>query len=245
VKLVLATRPPRPWIGWKSLSGSARGWHTIQMAVLGFIGICGILRTASSPAPRAVQWLAAALAVAALAAACAAIFTVGRVAYPVSDDTDGASAVPGAAARLRAGIRLTIVALILAVIARPAPPLLSRSPPPAARPGAARSSAGEPVLSVEVKIIMSEFEKAGYLEQLQGMGLDTVNNVKIQNNVHNKGIIVDGSAVLVSSQNWSSDGTLYNRDAGVILYNETAAQYFQQIFLHDCDHLAIQKAQSD
>ena len=96
------------------LSSSARGWHTIQMAVLGFIGICGVLRTASSPAPRAVQWLAAALAVAALAAACVAIFTVGRVAYPVSD---GASAAPGAAARLRAGIRLTIVALILAVIA--------------------------------------------------------------------------------------------------------------------------------
>jgi len=87
------------------------------MAVLGFIGICGILRTASSPAPRAVQWLAAALAVAALAAACVAIFTVGRVAYPVSDAADGASAVPGTAARLRAGIRLTIVALILAVIA--------------------------------------------------------------------------------------------------------------------------------
>jgi len=101
----------------EKLSSSARGWHTIQMAVLGFIGICGILRTASSPAPRAVQWLAAALAVAALAAACVAIFTVGRVAYPVSDAADGGSAVPGAAARLRAGLRLTIVALILAVIA--------------------------------------------------------------------------------------------------------------------------------
>ena len=80
----------------EKLSTSARGWHTIQMAVLGFIGICGVLRTASSPAPRAVQWLAAALAVAALAAACVAIFTVGRVAYPVSDGTDGAGSVPGA-----------------------------------------------------------------------------------------------------------------------------------------------------
>jgi hypothetical protein len=99
------------------LSASARGWHTIQMAVLGFIGICGILRTASSPAPRAVQWLAGALAVAALAVACMAIFTVGRVAYPVSDALDDDSAMAGGMARLRAGIRLTIVALILAVIA--------------------------------------------------------------------------------------------------------------------------------
>ena len=99
------------------LSASARGWHTIQMAVLGFIGICGILRTASSPAPRPVQWLAAALAVAALAVACVAIFTVGRVAYPVGDALDGAGATAGGTGRLRAGIRLTIVALILAVIA--------------------------------------------------------------------------------------------------------------------------------
>jgi hypothetical protein len=104
----------------EELSASARGWHTIQMAVLGFIGICGVLRTTGSQAPRAVQWLAAALAVAALAAASLAIFTVGRVAYPVNDAADGASAVPSAghaAARLRAGIRLTIVAVILAVIA--------------------------------------------------------------------------------------------------------------------------------
>ena len=92
---------------------------------------------------------------------------------------------------------------------------------------------------------MSEFEKAGYLEQLQAMGLDVVNNVKIQNNVHNKGIIVDGSAVLVSSQNWSTDGTLYNRDAGVIIYHEEAARYFQQIFLHDWEHLTVRKAHSD
>ena len=98
---------------------------------------------------------------------------------------------------------------------------------------------------VEVKIIMSEFEKAGYLEQLQSMGLDVVNNVKIQNNVHNKGVIVDQKRVLVSSQNWSTDGTLYNRDAGVIIDNETAAQYFQQLFMHDWEHLAGRKVQSD
>jgi hypothetical protein len=104
----------------KELSASARGWHTIQMAVLGFIGICGVLRTADSPAPRAVQWLAAALAVAALAAASLAIFNVGRVAYPIGEASDGPSPLPPAdqaASRLRAGIRLTVVAVILAVIA--------------------------------------------------------------------------------------------------------------------------------
>jgi hypothetical protein len=115
-----AARPAAPADRLERLSASARGWHTIQMAVLGFIGICGVLRTTSSPAPRGVQVLAAALAVAALVVACAAVFTVGRVAYPVSDAADGAGTPPAAeraAARLRAGIQLTIVALILAVIA--------------------------------------------------------------------------------------------------------------------------------
>ena len=101
-----ARTPASPADRLERFSSSARGWHTIQMAVLGFIGICGILRTASSSAPRVVQWLAAALAVAALAAACAAIFTVGRVAYPVSDTADGASAMPDAAAAAAGGCAL-------------------------------------------------------------------------------------------------------------------------------------------
>ena len=92
---------------------------------------------------------------------------------------------------------------------------------------------------------MSEFETAGYLEQLQAIGLNVVDNVRIQPNVHNKGIIADATNVLVSSQNWSTDGTLYNRDAGVIISDATAAQYFQEIFLHDWQYLAVAKAQSD
>ena len=58
----------------------------------------------------------------------------------------------------------------------------------------------------------------------KAMGLDVVHNVRIQHNVHNKGIIVGGAAVLVSSQNWSADGTLYNRDADAIIYQQDAAQ---------------------
>jgi hypothetical protein len=83
------------------------------------------------------------------------------------------------------------------------------------------------------------------LEQLQDLGLDVVNNVRLQNNVHNKGVIVDGHRVLVSSQNWSTDGTLYNRDAGLIIEHPDAAVYFQQIFDHDWENLAHQKANED
>jgi len=98
---------------------------------------------------------------------------------------------------------------------------------------------------VDVRIVLSEFEKAGYLEQLAERGLDVVGKVRIQSNVHNKGIVADGEKVLVSSQNWSTDGTLYNRDAGVILESAPIAAYFQQIFLHDWENLAVRKAAED
>ena len=101
------------------ITAAARGWNTIQMAVLGFIGICGVLHVASH-APSAVQLLASVLAVAALALAGVAVFIVGRLAFPVNvtaDDVGEQHRVAHAAARLNAGIRLTIVALILAVIA--------------------------------------------------------------------------------------------------------------------------------
>lgn len=98
---------------------------------------------------------------------------------------------------------------------------------------------------IDVRIIMSQFESAGYLEQLQAAGLDVLTGVKLQNNVHNKGIVVDSAAVLISSQNWSSAGVFTNRDAGVIIHNESAAQYFQQIFLHDWNTLSQQKANFD
>jgi phosphatidylserine/phosphatidylglycerophosphate/cardiolipin synthase-like enzyme len=104
----------------------------------------------------------------------------------------------------------------------------------------ARQQAG-----VDVKIIMSQYETAGYLELLQAAGLDVVNRVKLQNNVHNKGIVVDGRTVLVSSQNWSTAGTSQNRDAGVIIHNAHVAEYFQAIFQHDWDHLAQQHTTDD
>ena len=98
---------------------------------------------------------------------------------------------------------------------------------------------------VDVRIIMSEYETAGYLEQLITAGLNVATVVKIQNNVHNKGIIIDGTTVLISSQNWSNAGTTANRDAGVIIANPTLAAYFSTLFLHDWTNLAAQTATDD
>jgi hypothetical protein len=49
------------------LSASARGWHTIQMAVLGFIGICGVLRTTNSQFAALSGWWPAQASTAAVA----------------------------------------------------------------------------------------------------------------------------------------------------------------------------------
>jgi len=94
---------------------------------------------------------------------------------------------------------------------------------------------------VDVRIICSEFETAAWLEKLSATGFD-IRVLRVQPKVHNKGIIVDSKTVMVSSQNWSADGTLRNRDAGLIISSEEAAAYYEPIFLHDWENLAAQRA---
>ena len=101
---------------------------------------------------------------------------------------------------------------------------------------AAKINAGK-----DVRIILSEFQLLkGGLEALQSAGIN-LKNVKIQNNVHNKGFVFDHKKVVVSSMNWSGEGVLENRDAGVLIENATAAKYYEDIFLDDWNNHAEQK----
>jgi hypothetical protein len=93
---------------------------------------------------------------------------------------------------------------------------------------------------VDVRLITSEYETAAWIEQLKNAGLD-VSKLRIQPKVHNKGIVVDSATVMISSQNWSADGTLRNRDAGLIIHSPDAAAYFEAIFLSDWNTLAAQR----
>lgn len=93
----------------------------------------------------------------------------------------------------------------------------------------------------DVKIILSEFQTMkGGLDALQAAGID-LKHVKIQNNVHNKGFVFDHKVVVISSMNWSGEGVLSNRDAGVIIENANAAAYFEKIFLDDWAHHSKQQ----
>ena len=56
--------------------------------------------------------------------------------------------------------------------------------------------------------------------------LDTTGLEKI----HNKGVIVDDRAVLVSSINWNTNSPGFNREAGVIIEQPGVAGYFRAVF---------------
>ena len=51
--------------------------------------------------------------------------------------------------------------------------------------------------------------------------------------IHNKGVIVDGKRVLVSSINWNSNSPNFNREAGVIIDHPGVAGYFMAVFEDD------------
>jgi hypothetical protein len=93
----------------------------------------------------------------------------------------------------------------------------------------------------DVRIILSQFQlPKGGLEALKAAGIN-LNNVRIQNRVHNKGFVFDHKKVVISSMNWSGEGVQENRDAGVIIDNATAAAYYEKVFLDDWNHHAAQK----
>ena len=69
-------------------------------------------------------------------------------------------------------------------------------------------------------------------------------NKRFFTHCHDKLIIVDQNAALVSSQNWSDSAVAENREAGLILYSASLAKYFANIFQLDWD-TGLQTLQPD
>jgi hypothetical protein len=106
--------------GLAELRASARGWHGVQMAVLGFIGLCGVLQgSAGEGNPRWLQILAGLMVLLALVLSCLSIAVVATVAWPLQEPEAGHAEVAGRARRrLRTGITITFVAVgVLALAA--------------------------------------------------------------------------------------------------------------------------------
>jgi len=105
------------------LRSSAKGWHGVQLAVLGVIGLCGALQSGADAAgPGWLQRVAAVLVLAALAVACLATVLVASEAWPVRAGRSSATAGSDTELRrggrhLRTGIALTFLAVVLVALA--------------------------------------------------------------------------------------------------------------------------------
>jgi hypothetical protein len=82
----------------------------------------------------------------------------------------------------------------------------------------------------DVKLIASANYAEKWGEKMKDEGVDLTANIHTLPNVHNKGFVIDGKTVVVSSQNFSPAGISDNRDAGLILESVDIAQYFGPIF---------------
>lgn len=51
--------------------------------------------------------------------------------------------------------------------------------------------------------------------------------------LHNKGFVVDGEHAVVSSVNWNENSPTENREVAVVLEDEDAAAYYEEVFLTD------------
>jgi hypothetical protein len=106
----------------EELRGSAKGWHGVQLAVLGFIGFCGVLKGEGSTAPQWMEALAGILVLVSLAVALYATYLVGRAAWPLygargTERSDDATEVARTSRRLTRGLALTFTAIALLALA--------------------------------------------------------------------------------------------------------------------------------
>jgi hypothetical protein len=105
------------------LRGSAKGWHGVQLAALGFIGLCGVIKPGESSNPEALQALSGTLILVAFVAACLGVLYVGKAAWPIYGadplpvvEADEA-ALARASAQLKRGLALTFVSIALTALA--------------------------------------------------------------------------------------------------------------------------------
>jgi phosphatidylserine/phosphatidylglycerophosphate/cardiolipin synthase-like enzyme len=81
------------------------------------------------------------------------------------------------------------------------------------------------------------------IERLQHFGLDvSTDAMRLQSKCHNKGIIIDSKEVLLGSQNLTNEGSLFNRDASLLVRSPKVAEFYEKIFEYDWENLAHNEA---
>jgi phosphatidylserine/phosphatidylglycerophosphate/cardiolipin synthase-like enzyme len=99
---------------------------------------------------------------------------------------------------------------------------------------------------LDVRIILGKLfgpadvkkEKENVANLAENFGLKLGDNIRYIDlkrfvHCHNKLVVVDGAAALVSSQNWSETGVGSNREAGVLVRYPAVVRYYAEIFESD------------
>ena len=94
---------------------------------------------------------------------------------------------------------------------------------------------------VDVRIIIRRIgDLRKTISAIKDYGFD-MSKIRLQTNCHTKGIVVDKATVLLGSQNWTGDGTGYNRDASLIVFDEQVAGYYADLFEYDYGRIGSPK----
>lgn len=92
---------------------------------------------------------------------------------------------------------------------------------------------------LDVRILVGSTQQADHSELLIGRRGWKRDQFRMQTSaLHNKGILVDGKIAVVGSNNWSSDGTQFNRDTSLIFFSKPIAHYYTEVFLFDWNNLS-------
>jgi len=82
----------------------------------------------------------------------------------------------------------------------------------------------------DARIIIGNNEAHDWIKNMRdNWGFDD-SKIRVQYRVHNKGIIVDDTAVVVSSTNWSENSVTRAREAGVLVRSKAIAAYYREVF---------------
>jgi hypothetical protein len=90
------------------------------------------------------------------------------------------------------------------------------------------------------RIIVRDLIRATTLDVLRMLEREgfPMDKVRVMKTCHTKGILVDSRWTLVGSHNWTNEGTLYNRDASLLIDNAEVTRYFEEVLDHDWTCLA-------
>ncbi|QDK78544.1 phospholipase [Spirosoma sp. KCTC 42546] len=92
---------------------------------------------------------------------------------------------------------------------------------------------------LDVRILVGSSQQADHSELLIGKRGWKREQFRMQSSkLHNKGVLVDGNIAVVGSNNWSSDGTQFNRDTSLVFFSRPIAQYYTEVFLFDWTNLS-------